>query len=78
MPTYVYRCQDCGIRFESLRAMKDADSPISCDTCHSTNTSRCLTTFSVKTDSSSSSTHSHSTSGGCGGCSGGSCASCGH
>lgn len=76
MPTYVYRCEECGERFESLRSMKDADAPIECSHCHSMQTKRCLTTCGVQMSGSSSSHSSSSSS--CGNCSGGSCSCCGH
>ena len=76
MPTYEYACKDCGKRFESLRPMKDSDSPISCTQCHSMNTQRRLSVCNVNSSSSSSSAAAPSS--GCGGCHGGTCASCGH
>ena len=27
MAIYEYRCEDCGMKFEARRAMKDADAP---------------------------------------------------
>jgi putative FmdB family regulatory protein len=76
MPTYEYKCQDCGSSFDALRSMKDSDSPIACAKCNSGNTVRKLTACHVNGVSD----HSHSPAGqsGCGGCQGGSCASCGH
>ena len=74
MPLYEYVCKDCGGHFDALRSMKDADQPISCKKCHSTQTSRALSVFFAQSDGRSVS----GTSGGsCGGCSGGSCSSCG-
>ncbi len=76
MPTYEYKCQDCGTVFEALRAMKDSDAPISCKQCNSDNTVKRLTTFRVIGVADHS--HNHSSGSSCGGCSGGSCSSCGH
>jgi len=74
MPIYEYKCQDCGAKFESLRHMRDADAPIQCASCSSTNTKRVLSTCYTKREGAS----SQSGSSGCAGCSGGSCSSCGH
>jgi putative FmdB family regulatory protein len=77
MPTYVYSCQDCGNQFESLRSMKDSDTPISCASCHSANTFRRLTTCNVKSNSADSG-FNESNKSGCSDCQGGSCSNCGH
>jgi putative FmdB family regulatory protein len=42
MPIYEYVCEDCGARFEALRAMSQADDPIPCERCHGERTSRAL------------------------------------
>lgn len=73
MPLYEYRCQDCGVRFESLRSMKDADAAITCKNCLGKNTRRVLSVFNA-----SSGGRSLTTDSGCGSCAGGSCSSCGH
>jgi putative FmdB family regulatory protein len=72
MPVYEYACKDCGHKFDSLRLMKDADSPIACKHCQSLQTHRKLSTFF----SSSEGRTAGSQGGGCSGCNGGSCASC--
>jgi putative FmdB family regulatory protein len=76
MPTYEYKCQDCGTVFEALRPMKDSDAPIDCKHCSSSNTVKKLTTFRVI----GMADHSHTSSGssGCGSCQGGSCSTCGY
>jgi putative FmdB family regulatory protein len=73
MPIYEYVCRDCGIRFETLRQMKEADSPIECQECRSVHTERCVTVFNARSGGKA------IASGGptCGSCSSGSCASCG-
>ncbi|MBP8996776.1 MAG: zinc ribbon domain-containing protein [Anaerolineaceae bacterium] len=75
MPIYEYQCQDCGYKFDALRSIKDADSPLPCTKCQSGQTVRLLSTCFCHSDS-----HSVNSSGasGCSGCSGGSCATCGH
>lgn len=75
MPIYEYICKECGHRFEALRSMKDADSPIACTECHSEQTRRAL---SLCYSQSGGHALAGSTGGGCGSCSGGSCSSCGH
>ncbi len=74
MPIYEYVCKTCGHQFESLRSMKDADSPIECRKCQSSDTKRALSVCYAQSDGRSVTAGS----GGCGGCSGGSCASCAH
>jgi putative FmdB family regulatory protein len=75
MPLYEYQCKDCGASFDSLRSMKDSDSPIPCKECHSQETARKISTFNA---SSGGRAVTHSTGGGCAGCSGASCAGCSH
>lgn len=73
MPIYEYICMKCGSKFETIRLMKEADSPIPCEKCESMNTKRALSVcYTHGTDRSSNTSHS----GGCRSCSGGSCASC--
>lgn len=74
MPIYEYICEDCGKKFDALRAMKDSDAPIACKNCNGTHTRRAISVFFANSEGRSV-THSD---GGCGGCSGGSCGSCGH
>lgn len=74
MPIYEYICEDCGSKFDALRPMKDADSPIACKKCNGTRTRRSLSVFFASSDGRSV-THND---GGCGSCNGGSCSSCGH
>jgi len=73
MPLYEYVCQDCGVRFEVLRSMKDADAAIPCKNCFGRNTKRALSVFYASSEG-----RSVTSSGGCDSCSGGSCSSCGH
>jgi len=77
MPIYEYQCKECGLRFDALRSINQADDLIECQNCTSLETKRVLSTcFSHSTGQSdgNSSSSSHS----CGGCSGGSCGSCHH
>ncbi len=75
MPLYEYVCKDCGQRFDAMRSMKDADSPILCKHCQGDRTQRALSVFYAASDGRSVTTSS--SGGGCAGCGGGSCAGCG-
>jgi putative FmdB family regulatory protein len=75
MPLYEYICQDCGIKFDTLRPIKDADKPLECTRCQSPRTTRQLSVFFAQSGGKA---VAGTQSGGCGGCSGGSCASCSH
>jgi len=75
MPIYEYVCEDCGRKFDAMRSMKDADSPIACKGCQSQHTRRALSLCCAHSDGQ---VVSGGGGGGCGGCSGGSCGSCGH
>jgi len=33
MPMYEYRCRRCGVQFEQLRRMEDADRELECPNC---------------------------------------------
>ncbi len=73
MPIYEYLCKDCGVRFEVLRPIKEADTPVLCNSCQSDNTQRALSVFYAQ---SGSQIIAGGNSGGCAGCAGGSCATC--
>ncbi len=73
MPIYEYICKNCGKRFELIRSIKEADSPIPCKSCQSSQTQRALSLFFAK---SGSQIIAGGNTGGCSGCSGGSCSSC--
>ncbi len=73
MPIYEYLCKDCGERFELLRSIKEADTPVSCKSCQSGNTQRALSVFFAQ---SGSQIIAGGNSGGCAGCAGGSCSTC--
>jgi len=73
MPIYEYICSDCGKRFEILRSIKDADTPILCKICQSSNTLRAVSLFYAQSGSKIIAGGNH---GGCAGCSSGSCSSC--
>ena len=47
MPMYEYRCRECGLRFEMLRRMADADRDLECADCRSAEVERLLSTFSA-------------------------------
>ena len=72
MAIYEYACLDCGEKFEALRSMNDADTPIACIQCESEHTSRQLTVFFAQSGG-------HEVAGGnsaCTTCSSNSCATC--
>jgi putative FmdB family regulatory protein len=73
MPIYEYYCNDCGVRFEVLRSIKDADMPVACNSCQSSHTKRALSVFFAK---SGSQIIAGGNTSGCAGCAGGSCSSC--
>ena len=73
MPIYEYICKKCGKRFEILRSIIDADSPIVCKNCQSNQTYRAVSVFYAQ---SGSKIIAGGNNGGCAGCSGGSCSSC--
>lgn len=74
MALYEYYCHECGNRFDALRTMRDADSPIQCQKCNSNHTSRLISVFYAK---SGGRIVAGDTGGGCASCSAGSCSSCG-
>jgi len=73
MPIYEYLCKDCGKHFEMLRSIKEADMPITCNSCQSDQTKRTLSLFYAQ---SGSQIIAGGSNGGCSGCPGGSCSSC--
>ncbi len=73
MPIYEYICHDCGERFEILRLIKEADLPITCKSCQSSQTQRTLSVFFAQ---SGSQIIAGGNNGGCAGCTSGSCSSC--
>ncbi|NLE45618.1 MAG: zinc ribbon domain-containing protein [Chloroflexi bacterium] len=79
MAIYEYRCEDCGMKFEARRAMKDADAPIACPGCGGDHAARGLSTFFSARSGGSGEQLSRGGGGGggCSSCSSHSCASCG-
>jgi putative FmdB family regulatory protein len=73
MPLYEYVCKECGLRFDVLRSMSQADAPIACQGCRSKETERALSVFFA----SSGGKVVAGGGSGCGSCSGGSCSTCG-
>lgn len=73
MPIYEYQCQDCGVRFEILRPIKDADVPVSCKSCQSEHTQRALSVFFAQ---SGTQIIAGGNAGGCAGCTSASCSTC--
>jgi putative FmdB family regulatory protein len=78
MPIYEYCCADCGAKFSKLRPMSQADVPIACANCQSTNTCRALSLFAAVSKGSGGESRAVAGSGGCGSCAATSCRSCGH
>ena len=76
MPLYEYICQDCGARFDALRAIKDADQPIACKRCQSLKTNRQLSVFFAQSGGKVVAGTGGDSS--CGSCAGGNCSHCGH
>lgn len=75
MPIYEYICLDCHHKFDILRKMSEADSPLKCENCSGENCSRMISLFFAQSDGRS---LSATTSSACGGCSATSCAGCSH
>ena len=73
MPIYEYICKDCGKRFETLRSIKEADSPILCKICQSDHTHRAVSVFFAQ---SGSQIIAGGNNAGCSGCTSGSCSTC--
>ncbi|MGD2143143.1 MAG: zinc ribbon domain-containing protein [Anaerolineae bacterium] len=47
MPLYEYQCSECQTCFDALRAMSEADDPITCPQCESDETRRMISLFSA-------------------------------
>jgi putative FmdB family regulatory protein len=77
MPLYEYYCTDCKIKFEALRGMSQADSPIACVRCEGMNTSRAISLFSAVSKGNGGESRSLGGKSGCASCSATSCATCG-
>jgi putative FmdB family regulatory protein len=73
MPIYEYLCKDCGQRFEMLRSINDADTPVPCNFCQSNQTQRTISVFFAQSGSQIIAGGNNT---GCAGCSSGSCSSC--
>lgn len=73
MPIYEYLCNDCGVKFDVFRSMKNADEPITCKNCLGNNTKRALSVFFASSEGRSLTSNQNS----CHTCSGGNCSACG-
>ncbi len=78
MPIYEYKCADCGAKFDALRRMSQADSPIACVQCQGMNTSRLISLFAARSRGNGGEMRSVGGSSGCASCAATSCATCGH
>ncbi|HQE91874.1 MAG TPA: zinc ribbon domain-containing protein [Anaerolineae bacterium] len=74
MPIYEYRCQECGVRFDARRSMKDADAPIVCPACGASKARREVSLFFAAGGSGSLKGMGGESS--CATCSSSSCAAC--
>jgi putative FmdB family regulatory protein len=75
MPLYEFHCEDCKSDFEKRRAMQEANAPLECPECESTQVTRKMSKFIALTKNDSGMTNF----GGGGGCGcGGACACGGH
>jgi putative FmdB family regulatory protein len=45
MPMYEYHCDSCGVQYEQLRRMSQADTGLECPVCGSEKVERQLSTF---------------------------------
>ena len=77
MPLYEYHCTDCKIKFEALRGMSQADSPIACVHCEGMSTSRAISLFSAISRGNGGESRPLGGKSGCASCSATSCATCG-
>lgn len=75
MPIYEYHCLDCGEKFELIRQIKDADSPVSCQVCESKHTNRLISVFFAQSAGRVIAGESKSA---CSSCIGKSCSTCGN
>lgn len=51
MPTYEFKCQDCGVIFSKVILIsRRSENQIICDACGSKNVEQLYTSISVKTD----------------------------
>ncbi|MFN2148667.1 MAG: FmdB family zinc ribbon protein [Anaerolineales bacterium] len=73
MPLYEYQCRECDQRFDALRSMNAADTPIPCPVCGSFETGRKLSLFSAHSNGKNLTGASS-----CGSCASGNCATCKH
>jgi putative FmdB family regulatory protein len=79
MPIYEYYCPHCSKRFETMRAMAQADMPGECPRCAYHDANRVISTIAAISRSGTGSQMSAgSQGGGCGTCGGGHCSTCRH
>ncbi|MFD8493451.1 zinc ribbon domain-containing protein [Amycolatopsis sp. NPDC059657] len=72
MPTYAYRCRECGGTFDLMRPMSESGTPATCPDGHQ-DTVKLLTTVALTGSGSGSGGSAPAPSGGGGGCCGGGC-----
>ncbi len=49
MPIYVYRCKECGEKFESFRGIYDSDEGVKCPKCGAKKPQRLLSSIYCRT-----------------------------
>jgi putative FmdB family regulatory protein len=79
MPLYEYYCAGCEHKFDVLRSFSQADEPVCCIHCQSSDTRRALSLFAAFSKSGEGGESSRSLGGdSCASCAATSCATCGH
>jgi putative FmdB family regulatory protein len=78
MPIYEYQCGDCGVKFDALRSMSQADAPIACEGCSGNNTKRKVSAAFAHSSGGNGSRIVAGGGSGCGSCSARSCSTCSH
>lgn len=78
MPVYEYQCATCDHRFEALRPMSQADTPLACPRCAAPNARKMISVFAaISRDGGGSRLVAGSGSSGCASCTSANCATCG-
>lgn len=73
MPTYDYRCNDCGTHYDVFHKTKEIIEDIVCPSCHSTQHRKLFSVVSIETSPRSDTSHSCAAEERGGECCGGMC-----